>query len=277
MRRGNEHSTFGGPLRAVIFDWAGTIVDYGSRAPAGVFVEVYRRHGVAISMAEARGPMGMQKRDHIEAIARMPGVADRWRAANGATLGGADIDTMYHEFLPLQLACLPDYADVIPGAIETFAACRARGMKIGTSTGYSRPLMDVVEAEARRRGLVPDLVVCADDVPAGRPAPWMCFENLKRLDAWPPAAAVKVDDTLPGIVAGMNAGMWTVGVALSGNEMGLAREEAAALLDAERDSRLRAADKRFVEAGSHYVIDSVADLIPVLDEIDARLKRGDRP
>src|SRR6185436_3289803 len=138
--------------RAVIFDWAGTVIDYGSRAPAGVFVEVYKRHGVEISLQEARAPMGMEKRTHIASIAAMPGVGDRWRTANAADLGDADIDRMYDEFLPLQLACLPAYSELIPGTLETVAALRARDVKIGSSTGYSRKLMDVVEDEARRRG-----------------------------------------------------------------------------------------------------------------------------
>lgn len=264
-------------VRAVLFDWAGTIVDHGSRAPAGVFVEVFRRHGVEISQAEARAPMGMQKRDHIAAIAGVPEIAERWRAANGHALSDTDIDQMYHEFLPLQLECLPRYSDIIPGALETIAACRDRGIRIGSSTGYGRVVMDAVEREARARGLVVDTVVCADDVPAGRPAPWMCLANLNKLAVFPPAAVVAVDDTIPGIVAGLNAGMWTVGVAMSGNELGLSAEESAALPADEIGRRREHAYQRLLDAGCHYVIDSVADLMPVIDSIEARLAEGERP
>ena len=266
-----------GPVRAVIFDWAGTIVDYGSRAPAGVFIEVYRRHGVALTAAQARGPMGMQKRDHIAALAALPEVAQAWRTANGADLGDADIDRMYEEFLPLQLECLTDYADIIPGALDTFAACRQRGIRIGTSTGYGRPLMDILVPAAARQGLQADAVVCADDVPAGRPAPWMCFENAKRLGVWPMEAIVKIDDTLPGIDAGMNAGEWTVGVVRSGNEDGRSPQEIAAMPAEQYGARASAGYERFARCGSHFVIDSVADLMPVIDEIDARLGRGETP
>jgi phosphonoacetaldehyde hydrolase len=266
-----------GKLKAVIFDWAGTVIDYGSRAPAGVFVEVYRRHRVEISLAEARGPMGMEKRAHIEALAALPAVAARWQAAHGRAIQTADIDRMYDEFLPLQLACLADYAELIPGTLDVVAACRQRGMKIGTSTGYSRRLMDVVEAEAKRRGFEPDAVVCADDVSGGRPAPWMCFENARRLGVWPVAAIVKVDDTIPGIEAGLNAGMWTVGIAVSGNELGLSEEEVKELPPSEYERRREQAYQRLQQSGAHFVIDSVADLLPVLDEIESRLANGEPP
>ena len=68
-----------GPLKAVILDWAGTVVDYGSCAPAGVFVEVFARHAVPITMQQARAPMGSEKRAHIAAVAAMPEVAEAWR------------------------------------------------------------------------------------------------------------------------------------------------------------------------------------------------------
>ena len=266
-----------GKIKAVIFDWAGTVIDYGSRAPAGVFVEVFKRHGVEISLAEARGPMGMEKRAHIAAIAAMTGVGERWQKANGRALGDADVDQMYDEFLPLQIACLPSYSELIPGALDVVAACRARGIKVGTSTGYSRRLMDVVEVEARRRGFVPDAIVCADDVPAGRPAPWMCFENMKRLGVWPAEACVKVDDTLPGIEAGLNAGMWSIGIVRTGNELGLSAEELRSLPPGECERRIRAGRERMLQGGAHFVIDGVAELMPVIDEIGAKLRRGERP
>lgn len=266
-----------GAVKALIVDWAGTVIDFGSRAPAGVFVEVFRREGVEITLAEARGPMGTEKRDHIRALTRLPAIAARWQQAHGAAPAESDIDRMYEAFLPLQIECLPRYSDLIPGTLGIVAACRARGIRIGSSTGYSRAIMQVVAAEAKRRGFVPDAVVCADDVPQGRPAPWMCFANLQQLGVWPVESAIKLDDTAPGIEAGLNAGMWTVGVAESGNEMGLSREELAALSPAEHDVRIRAAYDRLYRAGAHYVVNSIADLLPVLESIERRLEAGERP
>lgn len=266
-----------GGVQAVLFDWAGTVVDYGSRAPAGVFVEVYRRHGVDLSLDEARQPMGLEKRDHIAALAALPGVAARWQAANGSPLGEADIDRMYDEFLPLQLACLAQHADLVPGTLGLIAACRERGIKIGSSTGYARVLMNVLAKEAAERGFEPDAIVCADEVPEGRPAPWMCLANAQQLGVYPMEAIVVVDDTAPGIEAGLSAGMWSVGVALSGNEMGLSRAEVDALSPDDRKHRLDRARQRLYRSGAHYVIDTVADLLPVLNAIEHRMQCGERP
>ena len=79
-------------VEAVIFDWAGTVVDYGSRAPASAFVEVFRRHDVAITVAEARGPMGSEKRAHVAALLADPGIAKRFQDSHGHAPADADID-----------------------------------------------------------------------------------------------------------------------------------------------------------------------------------------
>ena len=264
-------------VAAVLFDWAGTVIDYGSRAPAGVFVEVFKRHGVALTLAEARGPMGLEKRAHLTTLADLASVQQRWRAANGCAISERDIDRMYEEFLPLQTECLPRYAELVPGTVDVVERCRQRGIKIGSSTGYARVLMDVLAPEAARRGFVPDAIVTADEVPEGRPAPWMCLENAKRLGVPAMQTIVVVDDTVPGIEAGRNAGMWAVAVAASGNEIGLSFEEFEWLAPADRQRRLDVACERLCVGGAHYAIDTVADLLPVIDDINARLAGGERP
>ncbi len=269
--------SYRGPLRAVIFDWAGTTVDYGSRAPAGVFCEVFRRHGVEITVEEVREPMGTHKRVHLERLLAMPAVARRWQAAQGRPSDPHDLDRLFAEFVPLQLSCLAEHADLVPGCLETVAAIRGRGLRIGATTGYDAEMMAVLLPEAKRRGYQPDAAVCGSDVPAGRPAPWMCFENAKRLGTYPMEAMVKVDDTVPGIEEGRNAGMWTVGVAKTGNELGLSEAEIARLSSAEYAQRIERAYARLAVAGAHYVVDGIADLLSCLDDIEDRLSRGERP
>lgn len=258
-------------LRAVIFDWAGTTIDHGSRAPARVFVEIFGRSGVAITEAEARGPMGRAKRDHIAAVLFLPRVADAWRDWTGQAPTEADVDRLYEEFLPLQTSVLADHADVIPGVPEVVAECRRRGLKIGGSTGYTRPLMDVLEPIARANGYAPDVSLCADDVPSGRPAPWMVFRAAERLGVYPMSLVVAVDDTPVGIEAARHAGAWAVGVTRTGNGLGLSREEVEALDRRELEERLAAVTADLKRAGAQYVIESVADLLPVLDQITGRL------
>jgi phosphonoacetaldehyde hydrolase len=267
MKKNGNTLQYRGPLKGVIFDWAGTVIDYGSCAPAVAFVEVFNSNGIEITMAEAREPMGMAKRDHIASILQMSTVSERWHDAKGALPNDADIDELYAQFQPTQLKCLRDYGELIPGAIETVAECRRRGMKIGSSTGYTRQLMEVVMAGAARQGFEPDSMTCADDTIAGRPAPWMCFENARRMNVFPTAAIVKVDDTPVGIEAGRNAGMWTVGVTRSGNLVGLTRDDVQQLDQAELARRCESAAERLFAAGAHYVIESVAELPAVLDDI----------
>lgn len=264
-------------LKAIVFDWAGTMVDHGSRAPAIVFQEIFRRRGIPITAEQAREPMGRAKRDHIAAITSMPEVSEAWRARFGAACGDTEIDAMYADFLPLQKETLQNHGELIDGAAQLADWCRSRGLKIGSSTGYTRELMQVVTAAAERQGYVPDCVLCAEDAPRGRPAPYLLFEAAQQLDVFPMWHIVKVDDTPVGIEAGRNAGCWTVGITRTGNGVGLSVEELAALTTAEVQDRCAAAATKLTAAGAHFIAETVADLRPILDEIDSRLSRGTLP
>jgi phosphonoacetaldehyde hydrolase len=264
-------------LKAVVFDWAGTVIDHGSRAPMGVFVRAFAEFGVAITIDEARGPMGMAKRDHVAAVLAMPRVAAAWAAAHGRPPAGADVDAVYAVFAPMNVAVVTDHATLIAGAAETVAALRARGLKIGSTTGYTREIMAPLLPMAAAQGYAPDNLVCAGDLAEGRPTPMMLYRAFLDLGVWPAASVVKVDDTGVGIAEGLNAGCWTVGVALTGNVFGLSPEETAALGPAAFAARRAAAFGALRRAGAHVVIDSVAELLPVIDAIDGRLARGERP
>jgi phosphonoacetaldehyde hydrolase len=228
-------------------------------------------------MEEARAPMGAHKRVHIKKITELEPVARRWQEKHGRKPSEADVDAMFAEFVPLQLACLSDYSELIPGTLDAIAAMRSRGMKIGSTTGYLSEMMDINRKDAARQGYEPDSTVCASDVPAGRPYPYMCLQNVINLQVSPVSACVKVDDTVPGIEEGLNAGMWTVGLAMSGNEIGLPLKELMALPPVDREARRQRAYTRMYQCGAHYVVDSIADLMPCLDDVDARLARGERP
>ena len=243
----------------------------------GVFVETFHRFGVDITVDEARGPMGLPKRDHIAAVLGLPRVAKAWEMATGHPATEADVDALYAAFIPLNVEVVTDYADLIPGARATIDSLRARKLKIGSTTGYTREIMAPVLPLAAAQGYAPDNLVCAGDLPTGRPTPLMMYRTFLDLGVWPAATVVKVDDTEPGIAEGRAAGTWTVGVALTGNLTGLSAEALAALSDVERQALRHAATKRLIEAGADYVIDSVADLLPVLDAIEGRLSQGHLP
>jgi phosphonoacetaldehyde hydrolase len=219
----------------------------------------------------------MAKRDHIAAILAMPDVASAWRAAHGRQSGSVDIDAMYEEFLPLQRQILKEHSEVIPGVPEAVAACRRMGLKIGSTTGYTRALMEIVSAAAQQQGYEPDCVLCAEDAPRGRPAPYLLYQAAMRLDAYPLWSTIAVDDTPVGIAAGRNAGCWTVGVTRTGNCVGLSREELAALSPGEARRLCDQAARRLESAGAHYTVESAADIVQVVGDIERRLQAGESP
>ena len=269
--------TYRGPLKAVLLDWAGTTRDYGCVAPAAVFMDVFKHKGVEITVEEARAPMGAHKKVHLREISKIDRVSNLWEKTHGRKPTEEDVEAMFREFIPLQLQCLAQYADLIPGTLETVADCRRRGLKIGSTTGYTGEMMTVLQAEAQRRGYVPDSTVCANQVPAGRPYPYMCLQNAINLQVYPLGAVVKIGDTLPDIEEGLNANMWTIGLAKTGNEMGLTEAQIAALDPEERQAKLQRAYKRMHQTGAHYVVDSIAEVPQVLDAINSRLAAGERP
>lgn len=256
-------------IRAILFDWAGTTVDYGSRSPTQVFIEIFRRRGVEITVAEARGPMGRAKHEHIAMVAALPRVSAAWQQQYGRLPTDTDVLSMYQDFLPLQKAILQHGSDMIPGVVEAVAKLRQQGLKIGSSTGYTRELMEVVIPVARAQGFEPDVVVCSDDVTQGRPAPLMNLRAAELLQVHPASHVLVVDDTAVGIEAGRNAGMTTVAVSLTGNALGLSESEVRRLPASELADRLRRITAEFTAAGADYVIPSVAELPELLQQMTA--------
>ncbi|NJN18455.1 MAG: phosphonoacetaldehyde hydrolase [Oscillochloris sp.] len=264
-------------LAALVLDWAGTTVDYGSRAPVAVFVEVFRRRGVEISIAQARAPMGLEKRDHIRAIAAEPEIAARWQAVHNRPWNEDDIAAMYADSLLLQISVVGDYGELTPGTPALLAACRERGLKIGSTTGYSRAIMERLAPVAAAQGYLPDTIICPEDVGAGRPAPFMIWRALMKLQVFPAAAALVVGDTVPDMLAGRYAGAWTVGLSMSGNEFGLHPDEIAVLKPEEIAQRTGRIAARMQAAGAHYVVNDLSELLPIIELIDQRLAAGDMP
>ena len=266
-----------GPIEAVLLDWAGTTMDFGCMAPAVVFVEVFKRQRVPITMEEARAPMGAHKRVHIQRISELDSVRKRWQETHGRPPNDDDVSAMFAEFVPLQLECLSTYSALIPGTLEAIAALRKRGIKIGSTTGYLTEMMKINQADAKWQGYEPDVTVCASDVPAGRPYPYMCLQNAIKLGVSTVQACVKIDDTVPGVEEGLNAGMWTIGLAVSGNEVGLMLNEWQALPAAEQKAKRERAYLRMQQCGAHYTVDTIADIMPCIDDIQARIGRGETP
>lgn len=264
-------------IKAVVLDWAGTMIDHGCRAPVMALQRVFAQAGVPISEAEARADMGRAKRDHIRAILAEPAVAEMWRSAKGAAPVEADVTALHDAVEPLMRGAAKDCATLIPGAADLAARLRQAGVRIASCTGYTRPMMADIIPLAAEQGYAPEVVICSGETIEGRPSPLMLWKALVELGVWPASACVKVDDATVGIGEGKSAGAWTVGLVASGNGVGLDYAALLALPADERERRVGAAADELRDAGADYVIDSVADLWPVLETIAARIDAGERP
>ncbi|MDV2857766.1 phosphonoacetaldehyde hydrolase [Oceanimonas sp. CAM02] len=266
-----------GSVQAVIMDWAGTTVDFGSMAPIRAFQRLFAGEGIEVTLAECRAPMGSEKREHIRQMLAMPRIGEAWIQIKGEAPTEADIDRLYQDFVQIQIECIRDSAVLIPGMAEVAAELTGRGIRLGANTGYSRDMITELVQHAAEQGYSPEVVITASDVRRGRPWPEMSLQAACALEASAVQACVKVDDTGVGIEEGLNAGMWTVALAVSGNEVGLSLEDWQALAPDEQQRLRSKAHARLAGTGVHYVIDTIAGLPGVIDDINGRLARGERP
>jgi phosphonoacetaldehyde hydrolase len=269
-----------GPVKGVILDWSGTTADKYVIAPAVVFVDVFKKHGVPITMKEAREPMGLRKDLHIKALTEMPEIRKRWTEVKGKEPDQVDVDKMFADFVPMQLGCLRKYTDLIPGTVQAVRQLRDEfSVKIGHTTGFLSSMVDVLLEDAKKQGYVPDASVAGDDVINGaRPKPFMVYRNMDLLDIRPIQSVVKVDDTVSGVGEALEAGCWGVGVSKYSNYMDVDTLEDANNLTAEDELvKIEKSRELLRKSGAHYVIDSIVDLPEIIEEINQRLKHGERP
>lgn len=273
----HRNAHFSGPLKAVVLDWAGTSVDYGCFGPVAAFREVFRTRFIEPTVEEVRAHMGMDKMEHIKALSAMPRIRKLWVAIYGKEPAEIDFREMHRHFEEIRMSTLHRHSELVPGLLETVSSLRGMGMRIGSTTGYNELGAKLMRAEAARHGYWPDCVVNASDVPSGRPHPWMCFRNAMELGTYPMSAMVKVGDTPLDVLEGLNAGMWTVAVTASGNEMGCTLDEVAAMDPNERSQRLCSIRKRMEYLGAHFVVEDIRELPSVIEEINQLLREGIRP
>jgi len=267
-----------GRVQACIFDWAGTVCDAGVFAPVLSFQKLFEAEGVPITDAETRAPMGVHKRVHISEICKTPSVTQRWLSKKGKAPSEADIDRIYDKYLTTTEDVLSNNSSLITGTPETMSVLRSKlGVKIGSTTGYTTEIMAKLRPIAAAEGYAPDCYVTSSDVPVARPSPSMIFLNMVKLDIWNTKCVVKVDDSAAGIVAGLHAGCWTVGIAKTGNYVGLTEEAMKKMDPNELSQKVDSARKSLYKAGCHFVIDTIKDLPPVVEEINRRLAMGINP
>lgn len=258
-------------IACIIMDWAGTAVDYGSFAPIEAFINTFAGAGLAVTPAQVRRPMGMAKIDHTRALLQMPEVAAKFFHKNGRRYTEDDVRRLYAAFEARLFDTLASHTTPISGVRHTVELLRQSGVKIGSTTGYTRAMMDVVEPAAAAKGYAPDCVVTPDGLPAGRPAPYMIYANMTRLAIDAAAKVVKVGDTIADIAEGRHAGVWTVGVITGSNCLALSESEVADMDADELCRRKQAVRQRMTDAGAHFVIDHIAELPAVVESLNEQL------
>jgi phosphonoacetaldehyde hydrolase len=268
-----------GKVKGLVLDWSGTTADAYVIAPAVVFVAVFEKQGVEISMTEARGPMGLRKDLHIKELTKVPEIRERWKSVHGSYPDQGDADRMFADFVPMQLDCLRQYTTLLPGVAEVTQKFQQDGIKIGSSTGFVRSMVDILEADAKQQGYTPDASVAGDEVVNGaRPKPFMVYRNLDLMNVHPIQSVVTVDDTVSGVGEALEAGCWGVGIARYSNYMDInSLDEAKSLSAEEMQRRLELTRDILRKAGAHYVIDDFDELPAVIEDINTRLSRAERP
>lgn len=254
----------------VILDWAGTVVDFGCQAPVIALRAAFALRGVAISEPLARRDMGKAKEDHVRALLKEHSIAEAWSKARGRAANDGDVRELMRDLGPLMRDQAARSAQLIEGARSAVDTLRAAGVKVASSTGYTREMMLPVLQEAAAQGYIPDHLMCSGETPQGRPAPLMIYKACAELGVWPLTRVVKVDDTEAGVKEGRAAGCFTVGISASGNEVGLSREALLALPAEDRSARIAAAGSSLRAAGADVVIETVAQLIAVLQSAAER-------
>ena len=260
-------------IQLVVFDWAGTTVDYGSSAPAAVFERIFEGAGIHFTREEINRPMGMEKKAHIRELLSGESGKQQWKETYGRDWTEEDVEHLYESFEAELFQVVAEYSVPIPGVVETVKELREQGLKIGSTTGYTSQMMEQVIPGAAKLGYQADCVVTPDVTGLGRPTPFMLFECMRQLNVYPPRSVAKVGDTAVDMQEGRNAGAWSVGILTGSNLLGLSQEEYEAMDSAELEKRKEKATERYREAGADLVIDSIWELPAAIEELNRRLQK----
>lgn len=255
-------------IQTVVFDWAGTTVDYGCFAPVQAFAEVFKKHGVEPATAEVREPMGMLKIDHIRTMLNMERIAGEWERVHGAAPSENDVHALYEQFEEALMSILHNFATPKPHVLDVMAELRTNGVKIGSTTGYTDSMMAVVAPAAQEQGYAPDFMITPDGVGGkGRPFPYMMFRNMEALGASSVHNVAKVGDTVSDVREGKAAGVFTIGVIEGSSELALTQAEFEALDSGAREAACATVERTFRTAGADAVIRTLAELPQLLKQV----------
>lgn len=186
----------------VAFDIAGTTVDDGG-AVYDALRQCVEELGATVAAADLQHWMGTDKVTAITRLARLGGV----EADENAVLAAFE---RFREILRETYAARPPQP--IDGVVATFTELRARGIKVALTTGFDRAVVEPLLASLGWDEALLDAVVTTDDVPAGRPAPYMIFRAMERCGVEDVSRVVAIGDTAVDVQAGRHAGAVAIGV-----------------------------------------------------------------
>lgn len=257
-------------MEAVIFDWAGTTVDYGSFAPVQAFIAAFERFGITPTSEEVRKPMGIAKIDHVREMLNMERISQAWKNIHGKDFTEDDVRAIYELSETLILDILKDFSAPKPYVLDAIAALREKGIKIGSTTGYNDEMMEIVKKAAAEQGYVPDACFTPDSTnKIGRPYPYLIFKNMMELHVKSVGAVVKVGDTVADIVEGNNAGVITVGIIEGSSVLGYSEEEYNGLSEEAKTRAKEKATQVYQDCGADYILNNMGglpDLITALEQ-----------
>ena len=260
----------GRKIEAVIFDWAGTLVDFGCMAPLEALRKSFSERGIEVTDQELRRHMGLPLKEHVREILRIPEVRQRRKAAYAESAEEEKALTERTEELLLE--SVRQYSVPKPYVRECLETLRKAGIKIGSTTAYTEDIMDLVTEEAKSRGVWVDEWFCPEcSGEKGRPYPYMIFKNMQFLGISGVDRVIKVGNTPADIQEGKRAGVLTVGILEGSLAMGMTADDFEDLSGEADEKECARTRPIFCEAGADYVIANLKEL----PELIRRLEAGD--
>lgn len=260
-------------IEAVIFDWAGTLVDYGCMASAITYKEIFKEYGVTLKNQDVRNGMGLDKVDHVRKILSIDHVAEQWLKNTGMEPNEGDVREINRKFEKGIINNFEKYTEPKEYVKVTIDQLRMQGIRIGSTTSYTHEMADVLMKLTKKNDILIDLVINSQDTNGlGRPYPYMIFKNMERLGISSVKNVVKVGDTVNDIKEGVNAGVYSIGITDGSSEMGLSYDEFEALSEAEKEERRNVVRERFKRAGAFYVMNNVKSLPYIINAIQNNKK-----
>lgn len=195
-------------IELVVLDIAGTTVEEHN-AVYTALEEAVTAAGGTPSQSDIQRWMGAGKREAITAMLT---------ESTGHAPDESVVDAGFEDFhVRLAAAYAATPPTPLPGVPEAIAKLRAAGIKVALTTGFDRPIVDGLLATLGWESGAVDTVLCIDDVPAGRPAPYMIFRAMELTGVRDVANVLVAGDTARDLEAGNNAGAgFVVGVLTGG-------------------------------------------------------------